>query len=658
MIVSLLYLSLLFVGNAVYHSGNLGVKIHIFGKTTLIPKLPYPDLILNSFYLWAVYFNSDQGKTLLPIVILQSITSCFYLFSGTKNWLFSKSIDFNAISSTLFFGAALINASSNLFAFISMAIIFLFFRNLIGSMFSKVSLIEFDPRLKYFSGYFLALQVFTKTPQQVMVISIIYFLIDLVLKWNLYIDQFSKRIAGTNKVLSSRFVDYQKYLLAFVCVGLIISNENVSNFISNGVLVLAAIGPIPIIYENILAGLNISLFDRRRLVLKIDGSQNVKKAWNEDLLISKGLANARYSTYYFDQSFYVNFLFGLWPQKIKSSNFFSAIQGRNFIHINLLGANLNYNSLDFKEFKAQFVVQKFIANKRNEIKTAIHISEDLEDKYDYTSNIEAYISKNHLVSAAQHSKTIKTLIVDQKLFIEDIYNRGIFDLNIMHKRNASIGDLSLRLFANLNFIEIATRFIVVLTYLEQNKELDLSNQISFGLMVSKLRDIGVGSNVKQDTSGYHEIMKSALNDLKFKGKLPLKQTLIDFLNSATYIRNKTQGHGSALHISDEIWMTSEIISYQILSFIYNYFGSVYFYKKCEENLFELRSGLELKQNITLKSSEEHFIRFNNKSYKSDLLIPFQDYWYIIDSVKPGSNEFICFINGERVKPDIIEQSNS
>ena len=282
----------------------------------------------------------------------------------------------------------------------------------------------------------------------------------------------------------------------------------------------------------------------------------------------------------------------------------------------------------------------------------------MEDKYDYTSNIEAYISKNHLVSAAQHSKTIKTLIVDQKLFIEDIYNKGIFDLNIMHKRNASIGDLSLRLFANLNFIEIATRFIVVLTYLEKEKELDLSNQISFGLMVSKLRDIGVASNVKHDTSGYHEIMKSALNDLKFKGKLPLKQTLIDFLNSATYIRNKTQGHGSALHISDEIWMTSELISYQILSFIYNYFGSVYFYKKCEKNLFELRSGLELKQNITIKSNEEHFIRFKNKCYKSDLLIPFQDYWYIIDSVKPGSNEFICFINGERVKPDIIEQSNS
>lgn len=655
MTISLLYLSLLFLGNFLYRLENIGGKIHMFGKKTQIPKLPYPDLILNSFYLWAVYFNSDQLKPLLLIVIFQSITSCFYLFNGTKNWLHSKSIDFNAISSTLFFGAALIKASSNLFAFISMAIIFLFFRNLIGSIFSKVSLIEFDPRLKFFSGYFLALQVFTDTPQQVMALSLIYFLIDLVQKWNLDIDQFSKRIAGTNKVLSSRFVDYQKYLLAFICVGLIISNENVSIFISNGILVLAAIGPIPILYENILAGLNISLFDRRQLVLKIDGSQNVKKTWNDDLLISKGLAKARYSTYYLDQSFYVNFPFGLWPQKIKSSNFFSSIQGRNFIHINLLGANLNYNSLDFKEFKAQFVVQKFIANKRNEIKTAIHISEDLEDKYDYSSNIEAYISKNHLVSAAQHSKTIKTIIQENKLFIDDIYNKGIFDLNIMHKRNASIGDLSLRLFANLNFIEIATRFIVVITHLEQEKDIELGGQISFGLMVSKLRETGIGSRVKHDTSGYHEILKSALSDLKFNGKVPVKQTLIDLLNSATYIRNKTQGHGSALHISDEIWMTSEIISYHILRFVYEHFGSIYFYKKTGNNLFEVRSGLELKQNIRIMSNEDYFIRFQKKSYKSELLIPYEDYWYIIDSCKSGSNEFISFINGERVKPDIIQQ---
>lgn len=654
MIIPILYLLLLTAGNILYHFRLNGVRIQIFGKTLKLPSFPYPDLILNSLFLWIVYFHQEQITSLLIIAISHSIISILYLINRIESWLQVKAIDFNSISSTLFFSAAFLNASNKILALVSIALVVLFLRNVIGSIVYKVSLIEFDSRLKYFSGYFLALQVFEPNPKGLLALAVCFYLVDLLTKLNTDIRQFSKRIFGTNKLLSSHFPDYQKYLLALAVFGLLIPSHDVSKFISNGVLVLAALVPIAILFENILAGLNISA-DSRQTILRIEGSLEIKKEFEQKIRISKGLAKANYSTFYLDKEFYVNFIFGFWPQKIKTSDFFVSLSKRNFIHINLLGGNLNYSTLHFKEFKEQFAVQKFIANKRNEIKNNIHISEDLEDNYDYKSSIEDYVAKNHLVSAAKHSKTIKTLIQENNLLIDDIYNKGIFDLNIMHKRNSSIGDLSLRLFANLNFIEIATRFIVVLAYLEQKKEIEISSQISFGLMVSKLRETEIGSKVKHDTSGYHSILRSALSDLKFNGKVPVKQTLIDLLNSATYIRNKTQGHGSALHISDEIWMTSEIISYHILRFIYKQFGSVFFYKKTGKGLFEARSGLELKQDLKINSNEDFFIRFNGKSFKSDLLIPYQDYWYIIDSVKPGSNEFICFINGERVKPDIIQQ---
>jgi hypothetical protein len=647
-----IYLAALFLGNLLYNleQFSFGGK---FGKTlNKMPSLPYPDVILNLLLLsWAAKLGSDE-KTLGIFIIAHILLTIPYVIPKTKKYLFAQNIDPNSLSSTLLLGATYYTTEKLIFQVVAIWTTILFARNLISSLAYKISILEFDYRLKYFSGFFLILSVYINNDFSIIGITVFYLLIDKLIKQGFDLKHRAKRIFGTNRALPKKFIDFSNYVLLIAIFAAFSNDVGSELYVQPAILVFAFFYFFSIFFENLAPDLlgiikpnvvliHISDFKQVHSLDKIDGG--------------KGLAEATYTTFILKFAKYIKFKYGFSPHVHYESDFHTI---QKPIHLIFFGINLDYSHTHYKIFKRQFEVQKFIANKRNEIKTAIHISEDLEDKYDYTSNIEAYISKNHLVSAAQHSKTIKTLIVDQKLFIEDIYNKGIFDLNIMHKRNASIGDLSLRLFANLNFIEIATRFIVVLTYLEKEKELDLSNQISFGLMVSKLRDIGVASNVKHDTSGYHEIMKSALNDLKFKGKLPLKQTLIDFLNSATYIRNKTQGHGSALHISDEIWMTSELISYQILSFIYNYFGSVYFYKKCEKNLFELRSGLELKQNITIKSNEEHFIRFKNKCYKSDLLIPFQDYWYIIDSVKPGSNEFICFINGERVKPDIIEQSNS
>ena len=646
---SYIYLFSLLIGNLLYNfeQFSFGGK---FGKAlNKLPSFPYPDVILNLLLLcWAAKLGNDE-KTLAIFIIAHVLLTIPNIIPKTKNYLISQNIDPNSISSTLLLGATYYTTEGLIFQVVAMGSAILFIRNFLSSLAYKISILEFDHRLKYFSGFFLILSVYVDNNVSIIGITIFYFLIDKLIKQGFDLKHRAKRIFGTNRALPKKFQDYSHYVLIIAIIAAISNDAENELYVQPVILVFAFFYFISIYIENLAPGLlgnikpNVVLvqigdFKQVNSLDKIDGG--------------KGLAEASYTTFILNHAKYIRFKYGFFP-RVQYGADFHAIQEP--IHLIFFGINLDYSRSHHEIFKKQFVVQKFIANKRNEIKTAIHISEDLEDKYDYTSNIEAYISKNHLVSAAQHSKTIKTLIQENKLFIDDIYKKGIFDLNIMHKRNASIGDLSLRLFANLNFIEIATRFIVVITHLEQEKDIELGGQISFGLMVSKLRETGIGSKVKHDTSGYHSILKSALSDLKFNGNVPVKQTLIDLLNSATYIRNKTQGHGSALHISDEIWMTSEIISYHILRFLYEHFGSVYFYKKTGNNLFEVRSGLELKQYIRIMSDEDHFIRFNNKSYKSDFLIPYEDYWYIIDSMKPGSKEFICFINGERVKPDIIQQ---
>lgn len=645
---SYVYLFSLLIGNLLYNRGkSFGGK---FGKTlNKIPSIPYPDVILNLLLLcWATKLGSDE-KTLGIFVIAHFFLTIPFIIPKTKKYLLSQNIDPNSISSTLLLGATYYTTEGLIFQVVAIWSAILFIRNFLSSLAYKISILEFDYRLKYFSGFFLIISVYINNNVSIIGITIFYFLIDKLIKQGFDLKHRAKRIFGTNRALPKKFQDFSHYVLIIAIIAAIGNDLENELYVQPVILVFAFFYFFSIVLEHLAPGLlgyikpsvvliQIGDFKQIHSLDKIDGG--------------KGLAEASYTTFVLNHDKYIKFKYGFLP-RLKYKADFHAIQEP--IYLVFFGSNLNYTRSHHNIFKKQFVVQKFIANKRNEIKTAIHISEDLEDKYDYSSNIEAYISKNHLVSAAQHSKTIKTIIQENKLFIDDIYNKGIFDLNIMHKRNASIGDLSLRLFANLNFIEIATRFIVVITHLEQEKDIDLGGQISFGLMVSKLRETEIGSRVKYDISGYHSILKSALSDLKFNGKVPVKQTLIDLLNSATYIRNKTQGHGSALHISDEIWVTSEIISYHILRFVYEHFGSIYFYKKTGNNLFEVRSGLELKQNIRIMSNEDYFIRFHKKSYKSELLIPYEDYWYIIDSCKSGSNEFISFINGERVKPDIIQQ---
>ena len=629
MAISLTYLILLLTGNLIYFIKNSRVVIQILGRKISVPQLPYPDLILNSSFLWVIAHVYFYNFSIVVIASIHTLVSLFFLTNRLQKLLLERSIDFNAISSTIFFCLSCYLTDHLVFLIISTAFILLFARNVIGSLIHKVSLIEFDGRIKYFSGYFLGLQIVSTNAQEIIILSVVYFFIETFTAFNSNIDQFSKRISGTNKIVTKHFNDFQKYLLVISLIALILSDESTSILISDSILVYATLSPLAILYENILGGLHISS-DRRKNIIRVDGTQYTKDKITQNINISKGLAKANYSTYYIDKMFYVNFLFGFYPQKITASKYFSSLNNRNIIYINFIGNNLTYNSLYFKEFKEQYLVQKYIAKSKNEIKNSIHISEDLDESYDFNFSIEEYIAKNHLLSAAKYSSLIKSMIQENGIFIRDIYNKGVFDLNIMHKRNASVGDLSLRLFANLNFIEISTRFIVVLASMLRKNELDLSNQISFGLMVSKLRDLGVSGLKKHDTSSYYDIMKTALRDLKHKGKLPVNQTLDDLLNTATFIRNKTQGHGSALHISEEIWMTSELISYHVLSFIQDFFGSIYFYKRTGENLFEARSGLLLKQNISLNCHLDYFIRINRESFNSKFLLPHQDYWYIID----------------------------
>ena len=639
----------MFVGNLIYNfeQFSFGGKLGKF--LNKIPSIPYPDVILNLLLLcWATKFGNDQ-KTLGAFIIAHALLSILYVIPKSKKYLFSQNIDPNSISSALLLGATYYTAEGLTFQIVALWSAMLLIRNFLSSLAFKISILEFDYRLKYFSGFFLILSIHINCNEGIIGITILYLLIDKLIKQGDDLKHRAKRIFGTNRALSKKFVDFSYYILIFAIISFFSPDIANSLYTAPVILVFACFYFLSITLENLAPGL---LGVIKPNVVLVDISDFQQGYASDTLDGGKGLAKAPYTTFILKYDKYIKFDWGFLP-RVQQAADFHAIQEP--IHIIFFGINLEYPRSHNQIFKKQFVVQKFVANKRNEIMTAIHISEDIEDNYNYKSSIEDYIAKNHLISAAQHSKTIKTLIQENKLFVDDIYNKGIFDLNIMHKRNASIGDLSLRLFANLNFIEIATRFIVVITHLEQEKDIELGSQISFGLMVSKLRETGIGSRVKHDTTGYHKILKSALSDLKFNGKVPVKQTLIDLLNSATYIRNKTQGHGSALHISDEIWMTSEIISYHILRFLYEHFGSIYFYKKTGNNLFEVRSGLELKQNIRIMSNEDYFIRFHKKSYKSEFLIPYEDYWYIIDSCKSGSNEFISFINGERVKPDIIQQ---
>jgi hypothetical protein len=257
----------------------------------------------------------------------------------------------------------------------------------------------------------------------------------------------------------------------------------------------------------------------------------------------------------------------------------------------------------------------------------------------------------------------KDVSTDINFDLQNVYHKGLSPLFILHRRTHEFSMVSTRFMELLNIIEVSVRWLNIFENKNAiNPETDL--QFSFGSEVSKLRSSEFAKDVlfRNDIQlkKYKKILKETFG---YDQKENLSFRVIDFFNWIVFVRNKTRGHGSPSRVNYELYEMVEVNLLRLFKSIADYYdpeiivfnegfyshqkGMNFDFTKCLENS-ELPEGLhrdlekvffKTKQTSEWQTSNE--LKFVNNNI------------YLLNAIKKGKHEWLCYNTGELIRPDII-----
>ena len=262
-----------------------------------------------------------------------------------------------------------------------------------------------------------------------------------------------------------------------------------------------------------------------------------------------------------------------------------------------------------------------------------------------------------------NEKIKKDVATETNFDIQHVYHKGLTPLFVLHRRTHEFSMVSTRFMELLNIVEVSVRWLNIFENKNAiHEETDL--QFSFGAEVSKLRSSDFANEVlfknEVQLTKYKKILKETFG---YDQKENLSFRVIDFLNWIVFVRNKTRGHGSPSRVNYELYEMIEVNLLRLFKSIADYYnpeiivfnesfyshqqGMNFDFKKCVDNS-ELPKGLnrdlekvffKTKQTSEWQTSNE--IKFVNNNI------------YLLNAIKKGKHEWLCYNTGELIRPDII-----
>lgn len=296
-----------------------------------------------------------------------------------------------------------------------------------------------------------------------------------------------------------------------------------------------------------------------------------------------------------------------------------------------------------------------------------------------------------------------------KLWLDDhgvkdwrsLYSSGITELNVLHRRVHEIPIPATRFMELLNIWELVARWTLV----EQGcPELDAHTEefsLPFGKVVSMTRTHKL---MQSKASLPDALMKSTRTIWKetfgWTQKMSGQPKVFDQFSWMVFIRNKTRGHGSPSRVSFELYATLEGLTIELLKLAKKHLDleclvidgnaplGVGSYRrgmsvdllsqfgvfnpenakdypddhedKTSHVLDELRRGVCVMQNeefnqIDWEENAVYLRQFGNNEpwKKSPLLRAENGHIYMLNDVRKGHKEWVCFSTGDMIRPDRI-----
>ncbi len=250
---------------------------------------------------------------------------------------------------------------------------------------------------------------------------------------------------------------------------------------------------------------------------------------------------------------------------------------------------------------------------------------------------------------------------------QGISKRGLVELNVLHRRVHEFPLAATRFIELLNIWELIPRWIIILEKLDDFENYDLDLEYSFGASVKAV----VSSPFMEEKLTLNDQLVEQVRllwkrELNYTEKIKTKPTVAELFWLVVFVRNKTRGHGSPSRISEDFYVCLETLTFMILrlfNVLYDYEVVVYD-SELGSSLATYRRGMEIKflksegvAIMGLPTTQQDGIYFRKVGsvpwFQSNQLRALNGHIFLLNGIKKGKPEWICFSTGELIRPTRI-----
>ena len=248
-----------------------------------------------------------------------------------------------------------------------------------------------------------------------------------------------------------------------------------------------------------------------------------------------------------------------------------------------------------------------------------------------------------------------------------IYQGGIMELNILHRRVHEFGQPASRFLELLNIWELTARWTLVwenVALVEEERE-QLS--LPFGKVFDLVRNAELMRHrlalPEQMMISIRQYWKEAFN---WKEKMPARPTVAEVFKWMIYIRNKTRGHGSTSRIHTGLYEAVEGLTVLLFAQIQEHLNLelLVLDTNAPQGVGTKRHGMNMEfikakdSDLALLPPSPGGVYFRQKDERStwrtsNLIQAVNGHVFMLNDMKKGHREWVCFSTGELIRPEVI-----
>ena len=249
------------------------------------------------------------------------------------------------------------------------------------------------------------------------------------------------------------------------------------------------------------------------------------------------------------------------------------------------------------------------------------------------------------------------------------YDGGVFDLNVLHRRVHEFPEAASRFLELLNVWELVARWMVIVEGVEEYEQEEETLRISFGKTCADVRKTAFMQSklgVPEDGKLMEEVREYWKEAFNWTASMSQNPTVEEAFGWMVYIRNKTRGHGSTSRIKEELYIVVEALTFLLLDRVKDHAdleimvrdvkkdGTVFFTRRHGMRLDFMETEDSSVSSLVGAESDVHFRKVGEEDWRnSNLLKAENGHVFLLNEIRKGHREWVCFSTGELIRPASI-----